>query len=157
MRNFSSVHVHYIPLEGFKNLGNSRLILSQIERLATRIKSDARRVQLERAKNWTLFDARQLGMVFDYAFKHLQSGTEEAFDFSRCRQQMSLPESVEGHITEFLAKCWRHGVKENFKAAASLVGSCIVRNSLKFDGSGEYKASNILKRIRSGVGKIIST
>jgi len=111
--------------------------MSQIERLAIRIRSDARRVQAERANNWTLFDARQLGLVFDYAFKHLASGSDKPFDFSQCRRQMALPQSIEGHITEFLDRCWKNGVDKNFEAAAFIVGSCVVRNSLKSDGSGK--------------------
>jgi len=64
------------------------------------------------------------------------SGSDEPFDFSQCRQQVSLPVSAEGHFAEFLGRCMHDSVDDNFDAAASVVGSCIVRNSLKLEGSG---------------------
>ncbi|KAK3936131.1 hypothetical protein QBC46DRAFT_367088 [Diplogelasinospora grovesii] len=135
LRNFSTVYVHYIPLNGFKSLGNSGVIMPQIERLARRIWNDAKRVQNERADTWSLFDAKQLGIAFDYAFKHLASGSDEPFDFSQCRQQMSLPATVEGHFAEFLGRCMYNSVHENFDVAAAVMGSCIVRHSLKSERS----------------------
>jgi hypothetical protein len=137
LRNYSSVYVHYIPLDDFKSLGNSRIIMSQIERLGRRIKTDSTRVQTERANSWTRFDAKQLGIIFDYAFKHLASGSDDPFDFSQCRQQISLPATVEGHFAEFLGRCMHGSVNTNFEAASGIVGSCIVRNSLKNHGSGK--------------------
>ncbi|KAH7108977.1 hypothetical protein EDB81DRAFT_704931 [Dactylonectria macrodidyma] len=53
-RNFSSVYVHYIPLEGFQSLGNSGVIIPQITRLARRIRSDAKSVQNIQAETWSL-------------------------------------------------------------------------------------------------------
>lgn len=136
-RNFSSVYVHYIPLHGFQSLGNSGVIVPQIERLARRIRKDSKRVQTQRKATWSLFDAKQLGIVFDYAFKHLASGSNEPFDLSQCRKQVSLPATVEGHFAEFLGRCMHNSVNENFSAIALVVGSCIVRNSLKTAGSGQ--------------------
>ena len=136
LRNFSSVYVHYIPLDGFQSLGNSGVIIQQTSRLARRIRKDAKRVQNKRTETWTLFDAKQLSIVFDYAFKHLASGSDEPFDFSQCRQRVSPPVSAEDHFAEFLGRCMHDSVDENFEAAATVVGSCIVRNSLKLKGSG---------------------
>lgn len=137
LRNFSSVYVHYIPLEGFQSLGNSGVIIPQTKRLAQRIREDSKRVQTQRKETWSLFDARQLGIVFDYAFSHLASGSDDPFDFSQCRKQVSLPATVEGHFAEFLSRCLHNSVDENFSATARVVGSCIVRNSLKTAGSGQ--------------------
>ncbi|KAF7547599.1 hypothetical protein G7Z17_g7633 [Cylindrodendrum hubeiense] len=134
-RNFSSVYVHYIPLEGFENLGNSGVIIPQIARLAHRIRSEAKSVQKMRAETWSLFDARQLSMIFDFAFKHLASGSEDPFDFNQCRQQISPPTAVEGHFAEFMRNCLKDSETRNFDATASIVGSCIVRNSMKLEGS----------------------
>lgn len=136
-RHFSSIYVHYIPLEGFQTLGNSGTIISQIERLASKIVEDSKRVQEERAKFWTMFDAKQLAILFDYAFKHLASGTDDPFDFSQCRQQNSFPATTEGLFAEFLGRCLHGGAKKNFEAASAIVASCIVRDSLKRGGSGE--------------------
>ncbi|KAK5996132.1 PNPLA-gamma [Cladobotryum mycophilum] len=135
LRNFSTVHVHYIPLEGFGHLGNSFYIIQQTKRLARRIRADAKRVQTERVKTWTLFDSRQLSIVFDYAFKHLALGRDEAFDFNQYRQQVTLPDTVEGHFAEFLSLCMHEGVEANFKVTAQVIASCIVRYSLKSEGS----------------------
>jgi hypothetical protein len=135
LRNFSSVHVHYIPLEGFQSLGNSGTIIPQINRLALKIQQDVKRVQAQRAQTWTLFDTKQLSIVFDYAFKHLASGSDEPFDFAQCRQQIELPESTEGHFAEFIGRCLHNRVDENFNGTADVVGSCIVRNSLKLEGT----------------------
>ncbi|KAF2683587.1 hypothetical protein K458DRAFT_304017 [Lentithecium fluviatile CBS 122367] len=135
LRNFSSVHVHYIPLEGFRSLGNSGTIIPQTNRLALKLQHDIRRVQGERADTWTLFDVKQLRIVFDFAFKHLASGSNEPFDFAQCRQQIRLPQSTEGHFAEFIGRCLHNRVEENFDAVARIVGSCIVRNSLKLEGT----------------------
>lgn len=138
LRNFSSVYVHYIPLEGFQSLGNSGTIIPQTNRLALKIQQDVKRVQAQRTNTWTLFDAKQLGIMFDYAFKHLASGSDEPFDFAQCREQITLPESTEGHFAEFIGRCLHNRIDENFDATARVVGSCIVRNSLKLEGTRKY-------------------
>lgn len=136
LRNFSSVYVHYIPLDGFRGLGNSGVIMPQVTGLAQRVRQDAKCVQDRRAEAWTLFDAKQLSIVFEYAFSHLASGSDEPFDFGQCRQQISLPASAEGHLAEFLGRSLHNKVNENFESVASVVGSCIVRKSLQSEGSG---------------------
>ena len=124
-RNFSSVHVHYIPLDGFQSLGNSGHILPQLDRLASRLRNDAKLVREERNKTWSMFDGKQYGIVFDYAFKHLATGSDEPFDFSQCREQVTIPLTMEAHFAEFLGRCLQRGVDENFDAAAAVLASCI--------------------------------
>ncbi|KAL9619192.1 MAG: hypothetical protein Q9160_006201 [Pyrenula sp. 1 TL-2023] len=136
LRNFSSVHVHYVPLEGYRSLERSGVIVPKINRLAKQIRKDAERVQVQRRDTSTRFDANQLKLVFDYAFKHLASGSDDPFDFNQCRHQISPPNSIEGHFAEFLGQCLQHSTETNFDAAAAIVGSCLVRNSLKSDSSG---------------------
>jgi hypothetical protein len=113
-----------IPVSSFRKLVD---LPSEYEKMPNAFRTSA---------TWTLFDAKQLSIVFDYAFKHLASGSDEPFDFSQCRQYISLPVSAEGHFAEFLGRCMHDSVDDNFDAAASVVGSCIVRNSLKLEGSG---------------------
>ena len=110
--------------------------MPQINRLVHRIRQDANSVQKRRAETLSLFDAKQLSIVFDYAFKHLVSGTDEPFDLSQCRQQVSLPATVEGRFAEFLGKCMRSSGNVNFEATAAVVGFCILRNSMKKESSG---------------------
>ncbi|KAI1388650.1 uncharacterized protein F4822DRAFT_437371 [Hypoxylon trugodes] len=141
LRNFSSVHVHYIPLKRFGDLGTSEIVISRFDRLSQRIREDTERVRHQRIDTWTLFDAKQMSMVFDYAFKHLASGVEEPFDLNQCRQQVSLPDSTEGRFAEFLGRCMHNSVRKNFDAIAKVMGSCIVRNSLKSGGSDLLRPS----------------
>lgn len=115
------------------------MIIPQIERLERRIRKDAQRVQKERADTWCLFDAKQLSIVFEHAFKHLASGSNLPFDFSQRRQQLSLPATLEGYFAEFLGRCMYNSTDANFFAAADAIGSCIVRHSLKSDDSGKIK------------------
>jgi hypothetical protein len=101
---------------------------------------------MNRRKSCSLFDAKVLSILFDYAFKHLSSSNDEPFDFSQCRQQVSLPETTEGHFAEFLGRCIHNRVEGNFEAAASVVASCIVRRALKSDGPGEIPLFTIAFR-----------
>ncbi|KAI1634568.1 hypothetical protein F4809DRAFT_665344 [Biscogniauxia mediterranea] len=146
LRNFSSVYVHYIPLEGFQSLGNHDVIMQQLNRLAHRIQEDTKRVQAKRLETWTLLDAKQMNIVFDHAFRHLASGSEEAFDLNQCRQQISLPQSTEGHFAEFLGLLMHNNATENFKDTALLVGSSIARNSLRSVGSGPLHPSTVFNQ-----------
>ncbi|ORY01181.1 hypothetical protein BCR34DRAFT_494078 [Clohesyomyces aquaticus] len=136
-RNFSSVYVHYIPLEGFQTLGNSYTIIPQIDRLAQRILKHSTEVQKQRQKTWTLFDSKELSVVFDYAFKHLAKGKDRPFDFNQCRQQMTLPVTTEGNFAEFISHCFKNGLGDVFHAVAAVMGFCIVRNSLKVQGTSK--------------------
>ncbi len=137
LRNFSSVHVHYVPLEGFKRLGTSEIILRQTSRLSCRIRNDSARVQEARAEAWTRFDSKQLSIVFDHAFKHLSSGSAEPFDFSFCRRHTTLPDSIDGHIAEFLKRSLNERIEVNFSYASSVISSSLVRHALKVEGMGK--------------------
>jgi hypothetical protein len=137
LRNFSSVHVHYVPLAGYKRLGTSEIILQQISRLSRRIKDDCAHVQKARGEAWTQFDSKQLSILFDYAFKHLTSGSTEPFDFGICRRQIALPESIEGHMAEFLKRSLSNGIEQNFSYASSVISSSLVRHALKAEGMGK--------------------
>jgi hypothetical protein len=121
LRNFSSVHVHYVPCEDFRTLGTPDIILKQHERLFHRIKNDSERVQIEREKAWTKFDAKQMAILFNYVFKHLSSQSDEPFDFSVCRRQVDVPETMEGHLSEFLQRSLEKNVKQNFSYASKVI------------------------------------
>ncbi|PVI06697.1 hypothetical protein DM02DRAFT_709324 [Periconia macrospinosa] len=135
LRNFSTVHVHYVPLDGYKKLGHPNNICAQTVKLSKRIRSDAEYVQRQRKDTWTLFDANQMRSVFDYAFKHLASGSDEPFDLNQCRQQVSPPITIEGHFAEFLGRSLHRSPLANFDAVAAVVGSSLFRNALKQDES----------------------
>lgn len=137
LRNFSSVHVHYVPLEGYRRLGTPEIILQQVSRLSQRIKDDCAHVQKARGEAWTQFDSKQLSIVFDYAFKHLTSGNTEPFDFSKCRRQTALPGSIEGHMADFLKRSLEGRIEQNFSYASSVISSTLVRHALKAEGMGK--------------------
>ena len=140
LRNFSSVHVHYVPLQGYKKLGGTNIIVTQTDQLANRIRKDAERVQNYRKKTWTLYDANQLQWVFDYAFKHLASGSEEPFDLNQFRQQVSPPVTIDGYFAEFLGRSLYRSPQANFDAVGAVFGSSLFRRALKLDEQGEYSA-----------------
>ena len=135
-RNFSSVYVHYIPLDKFGELGNSRIIMDMMQRLARRIRADVKKTQEQRATTWTQFDSKQMSVVFDYAFKHLVSGAEAAFDLSQCMRQISLPDTLDGQFAEFLGFALGDNSGANFKPTAAVIASSLVRNSLKNNRTG---------------------
>lgn len=137
LRNFSSVHVHYVPLSGFRRLGTSETILRQISRLSQRIKDDCAHVQQARGEAWNRFDSKQLSILFDYAFKHLISESAEPFDFSKCRRQTALPESIDGHMAEFLKRSLGNGIERNFSYASSVISSSLIRHASKAEGTGK--------------------
>lgn len=129
-RSFSSVYVHYVPLEGYKS-GTPDSVLRQTQKLAHRVRKDSERVQAMRADSWTRFDARQLSLIVHYAFTHLASGSTEPFDFGQCRQQVSIPESTEEHFSEALSYCLEGNIGEKFLAAGKVLASNLLRQSIK--------------------------
>ncbi|RDW63044.1 patatin-like phospholipase family protein [Aspergillus mulundensis] len=135
LRNFSSVHVHYIPDAQSRDHSSPEHLHQQNSRLLDRIQADSARVQAARAEAWTRFDAKQLSIVFDCAFQHLASGTRTPFDFSMYRQEIELPETVESHISQFLHQTLqeRDQVDSNLRYAAEVIGSCLVRRMIKLD------------------------
>ncbi|KAL6849836.1 hypothetical protein ACO1O0_009381 [Amphichorda felina] len=83
------------------------------------------------ATTWTQFDSKQMSVVFDYAFKHLASGTETAFDLNQCMHQISLPDTLDGQFAEFLGSALGNNSEANFKPTAAVIASSLVRNSLR--------------------------
>ena len=57
LRNFSSIHVHYVPLQGYGDLGTVDIIFQQNARLSEQIQADTERVQNAREKAWMKFDS----------------------------------------------------------------------------------------------------
>ncbi|EWZ80936.1 hypothetical protein FOWG_15265 [Fusarium oxysporum f. sp. lycopersici MN25] len=129
-RSFSSVYVHYIPLEGFGSLGTSLEIINQTNRLAKRVRRDAERIQAQRAESWTRFDTTQMSQVVHYAFAHLASGSPEPFDFGQCRRQISVPDTTEGHFSEFLGLSLKNTMEARFDDTAAVIATSLLRNSL---------------------------
>lgn len=130
-RYYSSVHVCYVPLEGYGRYGSGDFVMQQVERLRRRILSDSTKVQQTRAKNWMRYDARLLLMTFRYAFEHLASRTAEPFDFNVLRQQAILPESTEMRISSFLNLCLSERFEANFMYASEVIASSLVRHALR--------------------------
>ncbi|KAL4987485.1 hypothetical protein BDW68DRAFT_177857 [Aspergillus falconensis] len=135
LRNFSSVHVHYIPDARCGEYATPEQLHKQNTSLFRRVIDDSKRVQASRAEAWTRFDTQQISIVFDCAFRHLASGDRTPFDFSMYRQGIELPDTVESHISQFLYHTIRgHGqIQRNFQYAAEVIGSCLVRRMMKLD------------------------
>ncbi|KAF0322510.1 patatin-like serine [Colletotrichum asianum] len=133
-KSFSSVHVHYIPQEGYKDLGTTDIMYQQLSKLARRIEVDSARVQNLRQKAWTRFDVRQLYLVTEFAFQHLASGNSAPFDFDKCRKELSIPGSLEDNFSSFV----RHALKDNsdarLEATAGVLATSILLNSLRVEG-----------------------
>ncbi|KAF1995293.1 hypothetical protein P154DRAFT_445923 [Amniculicola lignicola CBS 123094] len=136
-RNFSSVYVHFVPHDQSKLLGSPDIILQQHERLFYRLKADTARVQVERERSWTKFDSKQISVLFHYVFKHLANHSDEPFDFSSCRRQVSLPQTVQGHLSEFLQLSLGNSLGENFAYASKMVASYLCQNASREEGRGE--------------------
>ena len=102
LRAFSSIYVHYIPLQGFGSLGTSLEFSNQITRLSKRIQSDTQRVKASKRKAWIAFDSYQMSTVMDLTFEHLTSGKSEPFDFEKCFQRIEVPNSTEESILQYL-------------------------------------------------------
>ncbi|OCL06980.1 hypothetical protein AOQ84DRAFT_295988 [Glonium stellatum] len=111
------------------------MLNQQNERLFRRIQQDSKRVQYARAEAWTRFDSRQLSVIFDYVFQHLAKDDGTPFDFSKCRNHADLPETFESHISQFLRHSLQDGIDSNFKYAADVVGSSLVRYGMKVEGA----------------------
>lgn len=126
----------YIPLKDFPPLGTDENTFKQYGRLLDRIRGDAEAVQQARKESWRQFDAKQLSLVFDYAFKHLTSLSEKPFDFSDCRCQTDLPKAATTHVTEFLKSSLRVGKQSDFESASQYIGSCMVMKALEENGTG---------------------
>lgn len=137
LRSFSSIHVIYVPLRTFGDLGTDENINRQYNRLLYRVKSDAGKVQTQREKSWMRFDVKQLNKAFHYAFEHLGSRSNKPFDFGDCRSQIDIPESTQSHVAEFLKCSLRDDVMTNFSYASSVLGSCLVVQALREEGEGE--------------------
>lgn len=139
LRHFSSIHVHYVPSDSSETLGTSEIIRKQHERLFHRVRSDGERVQRERERAWTKFDSKQMSLVFNYVFKHLAARNEQPFDFSCCRSQVDPPETLEGHLSEFLELSLKgSSIETNFSHASKVVASYLVRNACYTEGMGKY-------------------
>ncbi|KAK6511350.1 hypothetical protein TWF481_000270 [Arthrobotrys musiformis] len=137
-RSYSSVHVHYIPLQGNGRLGNVDVVYKQTERLLARIKSDTARVQKNRAGSLTRFDNKQLSTIADLAFKHLATGSAEPFDFGRCRQHAGVLETLDSHFGEYLRHCFKSNIRLGLGACVSALGSAIFMNALLAKDEGKY-------------------
>ncbi|KAG5797164.1 hypothetical protein H9Q69_003773 [Fusarium xylarioides] len=105
-------------------------IINQTNRLAKRFRRDAERVQAQRAESWTRFDTTQMSQVVHYAFAHLASGSPEPFDFDQCRRQISVPDTTEGHFSEFLGLSLKNKMETRFDDTAAVIASSLLRNSL---------------------------
>lgn len=135
-RSFSSVHVHYVPLQGHGHFGTSSQILSQTTRLGERIKRDTLRVQSQRAESWTRLDTRQMSLVIDHAFKHLASGRPEPFDFGLCREQISNPVRIEKNFSQFLGYSLRGNVEARLKDTALVLAAILLRDYISTNQRG---------------------
>ncbi|KAF5687085.1 hypothetical protein FCIRC_2473 [Fusarium circinatum] len=91
---------------------------------------DAERVQAQRAESWTRFDTTQMSQVVHYAFAHLSSGSPEPFDFGQCRRQISVPDTTEGHFSEFLGLSLKNQMEARFDDTAAVIATSLLRNSL---------------------------
>lgn len=135
-RSFSSVYVHYIPLEGYGPSGTDLEIIKQTTRLSKRVRRDAERVQAQRAESWTRFDTTQMLQVVQYAFTHLASGSSEPFDFGQCRRQISVPDTTEGNFSDFLGLSLKNGMEARFDGTAAVLATSILRHSLSANKEG---------------------
>lgn len=135
-RSFSSVYVHYVPLEGYGRRGSSNEILRQISRLDERIKQDAERVQNQRAESWIRFTTAQMSQFVHFAFTHLASGSSEPFDFDQCSRQISIPDTIEGYFSEFLTLSLAVDMEQRFAATAAVIATSLLRQYLEVNREG---------------------
>ncbi|KAK6510907.1 hypothetical protein TWF506_009995 [Arthrobotrys conoides] len=146
-RSYSSVYVHYIPLQGNGKLGDVDIVYKQTERLLSRIKSDTARVQNNRAGSLTRFDNKQLSTITDLAFKHLAAGSAEPFDFGQCRQHGGVPETLDSHFGEYLRHCFKSNIRLGLGACVSTLGSAIFINTLAAKVEGKYWINTLRRTI----------
>ncbi|VBB80788.1 Putative calcium-independent phospholipase A2 [Podospora comata] len=135
-RSYSTVYVHYVPLQGYLTLGSSSNVVKQTMKLGHRIRADALRVQLARADSWARFDTRQLSVIVEFAFRHLTSNKHnEPFDFRKCRRRITVPTSAEEHFSEILGRCLEGMTTSAFVTTAQTLGSSLLRHALHEDTS----------------------
>lgn len=139
-RSYSSVYVHYIPLKGYEYCGSTQTVVQQTVKLSHHIRSDAERVQAARAAAWTRFDTKQLSVLVGSAFRHLASGRKEPFDFSRCRERLSVPNSTEEHFSRILGHCLQNKTEERFEKMAMVMASSLLRHTIHEEKSGEWRS-----------------
>ncbi|SPN97426.1 uncharacterized protein DNG_00940 [Cephalotrichum gorgonifer] len=145
-RSFSSVYVHYVPLQGYLDAGDNATVFQQTTRLANRIREDTKRVQEERAAAWTRFSSKDLSLVVTYAFKHIASGSTAPFDFGQCRQQLSVPKSIEDSFREFIGVCLKSDTGKRFDEIASSLACKILRASFRSEEKGVIYPDAVFNR-----------
>ncbi|KXX79898.1 Calcium-independent phospholipase A2-gamma [Madurella mycetomatis] len=151
-RSYSSVYVHYIPIKGYESCGATGTVVDQTVKLSHRIRSDAERVQSARAGAWMRFDTKQLSVLISSAFKHLASGRDEPFDFSQCRERLSIPNSTEEHFSRILGHCLRGKMEEKFEKMGMVMASSLLRHAIH----EEKSASVFNKEIRALCDRAVS-
>ncbi|KAK6334755.1 hypothetical protein TWF718_010203 [Orbilia javanica] len=129
-RSYSSIYVHYIPLQGKGRLGGVDLFHRQTKRLLDRIRADTGRVQGDRARSLTRFDTKQLLDVIDLAFKHVATGTDEPFDFGQGSLLKEVPESLASLFGEYIRHCFKSSINLGLSTCVSTLGSTILANAL---------------------------
>jgi hypothetical protein len=137
LRNFSSIHVHYVPLQGYGDLGTADIFFQQNARLSEQIQKDAERVQKAREKAWMKFDSVQFSIVVDHAFKHLAQNNNVPFNFSTCRRHTDLPNTIEVDLIRFFEYYLSDMAVEDFRFIAAILGSCFVRRTLEAESMGK--------------------
>ncbi|KAK6519396.1 hypothetical protein TWF281_003230 [Arthrobotrys megalospora] len=147
LRSYSNVHVHYVPWKG--ELVTPDVVFQQIEALRGRIRGDSKRVQELRAKSGTRFNHRQFLSITHYGFSHFSQGLKEPFDFGVCRQQTTIPDSIEGWISGYLEVCWGHNVRNTKRIGNDYTTTGFTKQ--RFDRVTAFIASSILKdKCRAG-------
>ncbi|KAF3911199.1 hypothetical protein AA313_de0210078 [Arthrobotrys entomopaga] len=143
-RNYSSVHVHYIPFKGYGELGEPNIVYRQTEKLLHRIKLDSSRVQSQRMVSLTRFDSRQLSIITSLAFQHLASGTDKAFDFGQSRQHASIPDSLTYHIESYIWHCFNSNMKLRLEASVAALATSILKNALLAKDEGMVLVPSVI-------------
>lgn len=140
LRNFSSVHVHYIPLTG--RGGTLKLIsdnLKQTRSLFERIKADAYDVQRRRGTTLSRSDTNQMANHMYHAFNYFASCSTNPFDLGRCRQKIANPDVYTDHISAFLGHCLKKSRdQQKLRMAAAVLASILVKNTLTVEGRGKF-------------------
>ncbi|KXH56754.1 hypothetical protein CSAL01_03198 [Colletotrichum salicis] len=143
-KSFSSVYVHYMPLQGYKTLGATDIMERQYSKLSKRLQLDSARVQHLRQKAWTRFDVRELSLVSRFAFEHLASGNHEPFDFDKCRKELSIPTSLEDHFASFFRHCLKDNMGQRLEATAAVLSSSILLSSYRTQGRSLLPHPNVI-------------
>ena len=135
LRNFSSIHAHYVPLQGYGDLGTTDIIFQQNARLSEQIQKDTERVQKAREKAWMKFDS--VHIVVDHAFKHPAQNNNVPFNFSTCRRHTDLPNTIEVDLIRFFEYYLSDMAVEDLRFVAAILGSCFVRRTLEAESMGK--------------------